>query len=119
MLKNPSVIVGRAYVNERAGLVREVVEETNRYSAKYDEFDLLTARLAAAPFQACPKSRLARWADREARSIETARLHPAANEAASAKPPARQTAQTELELNRANMEQAAGNNAHRRWWLTM
>ncbi len=56
MLKADSTRVGRAYVNERIGAIREVVEELDRRRIKYNEFDLQTGDLIPAPFQIAYRS---------------------------------------------------------------
>ncbi len=115
MLKNQAVAVGKAYVNEGARVVREVVEEVDHHRIKYNEFDLATGNLIASPFRICHKSQLARWADREARPVEIARFHPYEPTPWFEAVPSREMKKTELELTKANIEQVAGNYTFHRW----
>lgn len=115
MLSKRSVTVGKCYVNERAGLIREVVEEIDRYRIKYNEYNLQTGQLIPAPFQVCHKSQMERWADREARDLEIARLHPQIADPWFTDLPQRQIKRAELELTKASMEQVVGSNTLHRW----
>ena len=114
-LKTDSIGAGHAYVNERVGAIREVVEELDRLRVKFNEFDLETCELIPAPFQIAYKGQLARWAEREARTFETARLHsiegPVRFEAAGRS----DIQKAELERTRASMEQVVGNSILHRW----
>jgi hypothetical protein len=56
MLKSDSIKAGHAYVNERVGSIREVVEELDRLRVRFNEFDLQTGQLIPAPFQIAYKS---------------------------------------------------------------
>ncbi len=75
MLKE-EIVVGKSYVNEGACVIREVVEEVDRHRVKYQAFELDSGRLLPARHRECTKGELRRWADREARPNEAARLHP-------------------------------------------
>ncbi len=115
MLKADSVRAGHAYVNERTGAIREVVEELDRLRVKYNEFDLRTGELMPAPFRVAYKSQMARWAEREARAFEVSRLHRVNRPSwLDASKPGEMT-QMETELRRANQEQVVGRNVLHRW----
>ncbi len=75
MLKE-RIVVGKAYVNERARVLREVVEEVDEQLVKYNAFDLKTGRLLPSRHRTCAKDDLAAWAEREARPDEARRAHP-------------------------------------------
>ncbi len=75
MLKE-EIVVGKAYVNERACIVREVIEEMDSRHVRYVAFDLETGKLLPARHSVCGKSELKRWADREAGPRERDRIHP-------------------------------------------
>lgn len=115
MLKTDSVRVGHAYVSERAGSIREVVEELDRLRIKYNEFDLQTGQLMLAPFRIAYRSQLARWAEREARAFEVARLHRLERHSWHQHSRLDGSQQAELDLRRAHREQAVGNNVLHRW----
>ncbi len=115
MLKANAVRAGHAYVNERMGTIREVVEEIDRLRIKYNEFDLQTGQLIPAPFQMAYRSQLARWAEREARTFEAARLHRLNKHSWFDAPRPGEIQRTEIELRRASREQVVANNALHRW----
>jgi hypothetical protein len=75
MLKE-EIIVGRSYVNEHASVIREVVGEADGHHVSYNAFDLDTGKLIPGLHRVCHVREMARWADREAQEIETARIHP-------------------------------------------
>ncbi len=75
MLKEP-IVVGKAYVNERSRVLREVVEEIDEQRIKFNAFDLGTGRLLPSRHRTCGKGEMASWAEREAMPDETARAHP-------------------------------------------
>ncbi len=75
MLK-AEIVIGKSYVNESARVIREVVEEVDRRHVKYFAFELESGRLLPARRQVCERRQLARWANREARPAEIARIHP-------------------------------------------
>ncbi len=75
MLKD-RIVVGKAYVNERAHVLREVVEEVDDQRVKFNAFDLRTGRLLPSRHRTCDKRDMASWAEREAHPHETARVHP-------------------------------------------
>ena len=115
MLKKQTIFVGRSYVSERARVVREVVEEVDRRRVRYNAFDLEDGSLLQAPLQTCFKCQLLRWADREARPGEMARIHPfelAPGFETSAK---QESLSRDQERIKAGSEQAAGTNLLHRW----
>jgi hypothetical protein len=75
MLKE-EIIVGRSYVNEHAGIIREVIGEVDSRHVSYNAFDLDSGNLITDPHRVCHVREMARWADREAQALETARIHP-------------------------------------------
>ncbi len=75
MLKE-EIVVGKAYVNERTSLVREVIEEVDNRHVRYIAFELESGRLLPARHSICSKAELKRWADREIEPHEQARIHP-------------------------------------------
>ncbi len=75
MLKE-EIVVGKAYVNERACIVREVIEEVDSRHVRYVAFELESGKLLPARHSLCGKRDLQRWADREADSRERNRIHP-------------------------------------------
>ena len=115
MLNSHVIGVGKSYVNESKAEVREVVEEVDHRRIKYNAFDLNTGKLIPAPYQVCHKSQLSRWADREARSQEIAKLHPYQPGPWFEEVPSREAVDTQLERTKANMEQLAGNHTFHRW----
>ncbi len=115
MLKNNAIVVGKSYVNERTGEVREVIEEVDDRRVKYNAFDLNTGKLIPAPYQVCHKSQLSRWADRETRLHEIARFHPYEPGPWFEEVPTREVVDAQLERTKANIEQVAGNNTFHRW----
>ena len=115
MLKKQDIRVGKSYVNEGTGTVREVVAELSRHMVKYNTFDLSTGNLAATPLQVCHAGRLARWADREARQEEIRRLHPYALRQRVDKPLASPVDKAKSELSMATIAEVAGKNAVHRW----
>ena len=80
------VAVGRAYVNEKAGLIREVIQELDQRHVRFNTFDLATGQLIAERRQTCRKSQLVLWADREANARELQRMHPYAPAASAPEP---------------------------------
>lgn len=75
MLKD-QIVVGRSYVNEDAGIMREVVEDVDGRRVKLNTFYLATGKLVPTRHKVWHKSELARWADREASPSESAQVHP-------------------------------------------
>jgi hypothetical protein len=71
-----SIVVGKAYVNERARVLREVVEELDEGRVKFNAFDLQSGRLLPSRHRTCDRRDMAAWAEREAQPDETARAHP-------------------------------------------
>ncbi len=115
MSLDESVKVGHAYVNERMGTIREIVEEVDRRRVKYNEYALDTGQLVPAAFRVGYRSQLGRWAEREARAFEVARLHPVGPHPWSERLRPQELTLSEKELSRATREQTVGNNALHRW----
>ncbi len=70
------IAVGKGYVQEKAGLIREVIAELDSNHVRFNTFDLVTGQLAPERRQVCRKSALVMWADREARPREMQMVHP-------------------------------------------
>ncbi len=104
MLKDFEIRVGKSYVNERARMAREVVEEVDDHKVKYNAFDLITGQLISAPFQICFKSQISRWADREANLTEISRFHPFRDQSGFDTLPADSQEMIALELAKAQMQ---------------
>lgn len=115
MLKNQTIFVGRSYVNERTRVVREVVEELDRRKVRYNSFDLKDGRLLQAPLQICFKSQLLRWADREAKPGEVARIHPFEPAPGFEASAIQESLSRDQVLLKAGSEQAAGTKSLHRW----
>jgi hypothetical protein len=115
MLKDKKIIVGKSYVNEDTGTVREVVEEMDGRHIKFNAFDLDTGKLLPAPNQVCHKNQLARWADREARPHEIAKVHPYNYGAWFEDLPVRDETRAQLERTKANVDQMAASRTFHRW----
>ncbi len=75
MLKE-EIVVGKSYVNEGARIIREVVEEVDRHNVRFNAFEMDSGRLSPTRHRVCSRRELASWADREAASCETRRIHP-------------------------------------------
>ncbi len=75
MLKE-QIAVGKAYVNEEAGIIREVVEEVDTRHVKANTFELASGKLVPTRHNIWHRSHLARWANRETTPPESARIHP-------------------------------------------
>ncbi len=115
MLKDEIIVVGKSYVNERARIVREVVEDVDGRRIKFNAFELDSGKLIPSPHQICHKSQLARWADREARPREIAKLHPYDPSTwFEGLPPGEQVG-AQLERAIASIEQLAGNHTFHKW----
>ncbi len=110
-----SVKVGHSYVNERTGTIREIIEDVDRWRVKYNEYALETGQLIPAAFRVGYKSQLARWAEREARAFEVARLHQLGPHPWSETLRPQEITQNEMELSRATREQTVGHNVLHRW----
>lgn len=80
MLKE-EIVVGKSYVNERACLLREVIEEMDSRHIKYSAFELDSGKWLPARHSICSRQDMQRWADRQARPHEQARIHPFEQEA--------------------------------------
>lgn len=115
MLKTDSVRAGHAYVHEKLGAIREVVEEIDRLRVKFNEFDLRTGELIPAPFRIAYRSQLARWAEREAMTFEVGRLHTSKGHAWFEPLRPSELQKAELERTRASMEQVVASNILHRW----
>ena len=115
MLRKQNIAVGRSYVNERAWIAREVIEEIDQCRVRYNAFDLKDGRLLPAVLQICRKSALALWADREANQDEISRIHPYEQKPRMEEVPSRDVNAAELELTRANLQQVVGHNNIHRW----
>ena len=114
MLAKHEITVGKCYINERNGIVREVVEEIDRHKVKFNSFNLDTGQLVPKPFQICFKSQMAYWADREATPDEIAVIHPYAATDWFQSLPTSEVVQAQQELVRATMmETVAYNSIHR------
>ena len=96
-----------------ARTVREVVEEIDGRRIKFNAFDLDTGKLLPAPNQVGHKNQLMRWADREARRHEIARVHPYNYGVWFEDLPVRQETRIQLERTKAKMEQSAGSRTFR------
>ena len=70
------IVVGKAYVNEAARVIREVVEEVDDHHVNFNAFELDTGKLIPARHRAAHKRAMARWADRAALPSETDLIHP-------------------------------------------
>ncbi len=75
MLKE-QIVVGKAYVNDRAQVLREVVEEVDEERVRFNAFELQTGRLLPTRHRTWARSDMASWAQREARPEERALVHP-------------------------------------------
>ncbi len=110
-MRKQNITVGRSYVNERAQIAREVVEEVDQRKIKYNAFDLKNREAIPVVMQICRKSALALWADREANPEEIAKIHPFEQLPWFEAVPPRELRGAELELTKANMQQVVGNNS--------
>ncbi len=115
MLKSDSIKAGHAYVNERVGSIREVVEELDRLRVRFNEFDLQTGQLIPAPFQIAYKSHWPGGRRREARTFESAQLHTIMGHQWFQALRPSELKKAELERTRASVEQVVGNNTLHRW----
>lgn len=70
------IAVGKGYVQEKAGLIREVIAELDSNHIRFNTFDLVTGQLTPERRQVCRKSALITWADREAKPREMKMVHP-------------------------------------------
>lgn len=115
MLRSESLKVGAAYVNERDGLLREVVEELDRFRIRFNEFDLQTGRLHAPARRVGYKRPFARWATRKATAAELALARPAATSSGLASANVYELGKLEHEHRRAGIEQVVHSNVMHRW----
>ena len=58
MLKEP-IVVGKAYVNSRLRILREVVDEIDEERIKFHSFDLDSGRLLPSRHRVCQKNEMA------------------------------------------------------------
>ncbi len=107
--------VGTAYVNERVGLLREFVEEMDRFRIRFNEFDLKTGRLRIPVRRIGYKRPFARWAKRQATSAERAQTHPTARGPELASANSDELGRLEHEHRRAGIEQVVHSNVMHRW----
>jgi len=107
MLKE-QIVVGKAYVNARARVLREVVEEVDEQRVKFNAFDLATGRLLPSRHRVCPKPEMAAWAEREADPQETALIHPFEATPWEETPAARDDRAVQLEAAKAALQFAPG-----------
>lgn len=75
MLKEP-IVVGKAYVNARLRVLREVVEEVDEQHVKFHAFDLESGRLLPSRHRVCETTQMAAWAERAASPREMELIHP-------------------------------------------
>jgi len=114
-MRKQNIAVGGSYVNERAQIAREVIEEVDQRKIKYNAFDLKDGKVIPYVKQICRKSALALWADREANPEEIAKMHPFDQLPWFETVPPREVKGAELELTKANIQQVVGNNNIHRW----
>ena len=107
MLKQ-QIVVGKAYVNEDACMIREVIEEVDEHRVRFNSFELVSGRLAPTRHQVCEKQQLARWAHREASEPERALVHPYAPAAFVEDSFARDRGRVQVERARAAIDGAPG-----------
>ena len=74
MLNRRDVNVGKWYVKDKTRIAREVIALVSRRKVVYNAYDLRTGKLVRTPHQICPSKQLVRWADREARPEEFAKI---------------------------------------------
>lgn len=110
MLKD-QIVVGRAYVNGSARVLREVVEEVDEQRVKFNAFDLATGKFLPSRHRTCPKAEIAAWAEREASPREMALIHPFEAAAWVDAPAPREARAIQLEAARSVLEAAAGPHA--------
>ncbi len=110
MPRSEPVKVGTAYINEREGLIREVIEEVDQFRIKFNEFDKRTGRLISPPMRISYKRPFARWASREASQRELGWLHPNAGHAWLASGKAGEENSLDQDHRRARMEQVIQTN---------
>lgn len=115
MLRSENVRVGMGYVNEREGVVREVIDELDRFRIRYNEFELRTGRLRAPAQRVTYRRAFARWASREATPRELAWLHPNAKLPWSKNEKPQEQGKLEHEHARARMEQVVQSSVTHRW----
>jgi hypothetical protein len=75
-MRKDQIVVGKAYVNEDAGIIREVIEELDEHCVSCNTFELATGVFIPTRHRICHKGQLARWAQREASAPEAALIHP-------------------------------------------
>lgn len=75
-MRKKRIVVGKAYVNEEARVLREVVEEVDDQRIKFNAFDLATGKLLPSRHRVCPAQDMETWSQREATPEEQAFIHP-------------------------------------------
>lgn len=115
MLSGESIRVGMAYLNERDGRIRELIEEVDRFRVRINEFDLRSGRLVPPSLRTADKRPLIRWANREATLIELARIHPGDRRAPIGVVVQNEAAKARREQARARMEQVVASTVMHRW----
>ncbi|HTO99992.1 MAG TPA: hypothetical protein VMJ64_01360 [Anaerolineales bacterium] len=75
-MRKEQIIVGKSYVNEEAGIIREVVEEIDERNVRANAFELSTGKLVPTRHSTWNRRELARWAQRETTAGEVRRIHP-------------------------------------------
>ena len=73
-MKIEQIRVGGFYVNEKKGLIREIVSEEGDEHIFWRSYHLDDGEPVAHRRSCCSKQAILRWADREADAIEIARL---------------------------------------------
>ena len=75
-MRKEQIVVGKSYVNEEAGIIREVVAEVDKRHVKANTFELATGKLVPTRHNIWNRGQLAHWAGRETTPRESARIHP-------------------------------------------
>jgi hypothetical protein len=102
------IVVGNAYVNEQACIVREIIEEVDERRVRFNAFELPTGRLVPTRHHVCEKSQFAQWADREASATERAILHPYGQEQSHAQADGATHGRQDVAAARAMIESSPG-----------
>jgi hypothetical protein len=107
-MRKQQIVVGKSYVNERTGVIREVIAEIDQRHIKAQTFDLATGKLVPTRHNIWDRGQLAHWADRETTPPETARIHPYQREASTDLPLPVNQIRTPLETARTTLEGIPG-----------
>jgi hypothetical protein len=75
-MRKQHIVVGKSYVNEDTGIIREVIEEVDSRHVRANTFELASGKLVPTRHNIWDRSQLAHWADRETTPPEAARIHP-------------------------------------------